>query len=447
MCRLGVSLPQRPTSMEDRIGLSGAIAVSPWEAVRLYTWLDRKAPFVVDALTRTARDGTISSAPDSGWFRDRRVAFKTGTVRDTAGRPIDSWVVAVGPRDVSGAPAFVAALHANNRATPSLLPELKRRLTAALTGLERSAQVQILGLVPESSVGVACAGASPMLVRSPAGVWRLETLSARRTPGSLAAGETFVCPAAPLEVTFEDGHRAQKKRNYFGALTVEAPLPLSATDSSVPLRERSARARRGSRFSLTTSERSYAVSSLLSEMPSGHVQLLAALSLVVRNNRLTRRHGDRPPCDTTHCSLFGQDGAASAAARSRAERAVALAAPFEIAAESAERPWLPFYLGGSEVWTEHRAASEVSEALGLDGEIRTLTRLDDGVFEAAAYAPRRFPCEVLRNQLRLPSCPEQVRAVGGEIVFRGRGEGHGDGLDLTSASAAAAEGADFRALL
>ena len=99
------------------------------------------------------------------------------------------------------------------------------------------------------------------------------------------------------------------------------------------------------------------------------------------------------------------------------------------------------------MWTEHRAASEVSEALGLDGEIRTLTRLDDGVFEAAAYAPRRFPCEVLRNQLRLPSCPEEVRAVGGEIVFRGRGEGHGEGLDLTSASAAAAEGADFRALL
>src|SRR5215472_11233236 len=192
MCRLGVSLPQRPTSMEDRIGLSGAIAVSPWEAVRLYTWLERKAPFVVDALMRTARDGTISSAPDSGWFRDRRIALKTGTVRDTAGRPLDAWIVAVGPRDVSGGPAFVAALHANNRATVSLLPELKRRLASTLTGLERSAQVQILGLVPEGSVGIACAGASPMLVRSLWGVWRLEKPGIRMAPVTLAAGEAFV---------------------------------------------------------------------------------------------------------------------------------------------------------------------------------------------------------------------------------------------------------------
>jgi hypothetical protein len=59
---------------------------------------------------------------------------------------------------------------------------------------------------------------------------------------------------------------------------------------------------------------------------------------------------------------------------------------------------------------------------------------------------------VVRNQLRLPSCPESAAFVEGAPAdsafnFRGAGEGHGAGLDLTSAAAAAAEGADARALL
>jgi peptidoglycan hydrolase-like amidase len=59
----------------------------------------------------------------------------------------------------------------------------------------------------------------------------------------------------------------------------------------------------------------------------------------------------------------------------------------------------------------------------------------------------RVPCEALRNQLRLPSCPDRITPSGDAFVFHGTGEGHGAGLDVTEANAAAAEGADFRALL
>jgi hypothetical protein len=451
MRRLGLHLPDRSMTMEERLGLREGITLSPLEAVRLFSWLDRKAPFVVDALRRTALDGTLASAPEAEWFVERRIALKTGTVRSVAGAPLHGWIVAVGPRDGSGAPAFVAALHATGRATAALLPDLKRRLGSALTGLERAAEVQVLGLVPEAGVGLACDDGAPLLVRAPAGEWRLEKPGTAVPPGTLAAGETYACPAAALAVMFADGHGATKRKRLFGALRVAA-LPAGDVFSSVPLRERSVRARRGSRFILTTSERSYAVSSILSELPAGHTELLAALSLVVRNNRLVGRHGDRPPCDTTHCNLFGQDGNVPAAARKRAQQAVAQAAGLEIAAPEGGRPWLPFFLGGTKEWMEIRTGAVIAEALGLETAPLRVVRVPDGSFEVAALAAavRRFPCELLRNQLRLPSCPDDVTSAplrGGGFAFRGKGEGHGAGLDLTLAAAAAAEGADARTLL
>ncbi|HSB63563.1 MAG TPA: hypothetical protein VLJ18_05320, partial [Thermoanaerobaculia bacterium] len=280
MRRLGPKLPDRATTTEERIGLEDGITLSPLDAVRVFTWLDRKTPFVVDALRGTPRSGTLAAAPEAGWFADRGIALKTGTVRDLASAPLHAWIVAVGPRDASGAPAFVAALHATGRATSSLLPDLKRRLVSGLTGLERAAEVQILALVPEAGVGLACDGGAPLLVRA-GGEWRLAKPQTALAQGTLESGATYSCPAAALTVTFADGRGATLRRRYFGALRVEAPPPAGAP-SSVPLRERSARARRGSRFVLATSERAYVTSSLLSELPEGHLELLAALSLVVR---------------------------------------------------------------------------------------------------------------------------------------------------------------------
>jgi hypothetical protein len=231
-------------------------------------------------------------------------------------------------------------------------------------------------------------------------------------------------------------------RAYHGTLRVESPP--AAPPSSVPLRAGSARARAGSAFLLDTSVLSYVTSSLLSEAPAAHGELQKALALVVRSNRLAGRHGDRPPCDTTHCNLFGQDGAATRAARTRARAAAAATASLEIAPPSAGRAWLPFFLGGRGAWRESRRAEEIRAELGLPAPPERIALLADAVL---AVGTQRVPCETFRNQLRLPSCPEAIETTGDVFVFRGAGEGHGAGLDVTAANAAAAEGADFRALL
>lgn len=441
--RLG--LPEPPLAMEGRIGLIGDYGVSALEAVRLFAWLDRAAPHVVDALRGTATSGTLAGAPDARWFAARGIALKTGTVRDARSEPLHAWIVAVGPRSAAGAPSFLSALHATGRATSSLLPDLKRRLEAALTSLESPAAVQVLGLVPAGTVGVACEPGVPLAVRSPEGDWRLEEPGARRPAGTLEAGAAYACPASRLLVSFPASDGAPRTRPYHGTLHVQPPP--SAPFSSVPLRARSARARAGSPFVLETSVLSYVTSSVLSEAPSAHAELQKALSLVVRNNRLASRHGDRPPCDTTHCNLFGQDERIPPQARARARAAVAATAGLEVALPASGRPWLPFFLGGRAAWSETRSASEVRAELDLAADPAQVARLADGAFTIEAGAALTVPCEVLRNQLRLPSCPDAVAREGTGFVFRGAGEGHGEGLDVTAANAAAAEGADFRALL
>ncbi len=442
--RLG--LPEPPRTMEGRIGLIGDYRVSALDAVRLFAWLDRSAPHVVDALRGTAATGTLSAAPSAAWFAVRGIALKTGTVRDARSLPLHAWIVAVGPRNAAGTPSFVSALHATGRATSSLLPELRRRLEAAPTSLETPASVQILGLVPSGTVGVACEPGVPLATRGPEGEWSLGELGAARPAGTLLAGASYACPASRLFVSRTNSGGAARIRPYFGTLHVEAPPP--APPSSVPLREKSARARAGSWFVLQTSVLSYVTSSVLSESASSHAELQKALSLVVRNNRLAGRHGDRPPCDTTHCNLFGQDELVHPQARVHARAAVAAAASLEIASPAAGRAWLPFFLGGTGRWTQTRSAEEIQAEIGLPLVPTRIADRGDGSLDVdAAGAATRVPCETLRNQLRLPSCPDRIQKSGDGFVFHGRGEGHGAGLDVTAANAAAAEGADFRALL
>jgi hypothetical protein len=436
-----LGLPEPPRTMEGRIGLLGDYAVSPREAVRLFAWLERAAPHVLDALRRTASDGTLAGAPDAAWFTARGIALKTGTVRDAKSAPEHAWIVAVGPR-TAGGPEFVAAIHATGRATSSLLPDLKRRLEAALTFLETPSEVQVLGLVPPSALAVGCDADVPLAVRTPDGRWRLEENASRTAAPE--PGAAYACPAARLSVTFPDKDGARRIRRYAGTLRVDAE-PAPAHEAGLPLRAKSARARAGSRFVLETSLLSFVTSSLLSEAPAAHTEVLKALALVVRNDRATRRHGDRPPCDTTHCHLFGHDEDVPAAARKRARAAVRETADVEIVPPEGGRVWLPFSLGGRAPWTEARPTSEVREELGLAAVPAALTRSEGGAFRVDGA--RAVPCEVLRNQLRLPSCPESVATEGGAFVFHGRGEGHGEGLDLTAANAAAAEGVDFRTLL
>jgi len=431
-----------PAGMAGRIGLRSEFRISLLEAARLYEWTARRAPFVVDALDRTATDGTLAGAPDARWFEQRRISLKTGTVRDVRGLPRDAWIVAAGPRE-SGAPSFLAAIHANGIATSSLLGELRKRLAAVLTGLEIPADVQILGLVPSGSVEIHCEAETPLFVQSSDGTWRIEPSGSGRLPGKLEVANRYSCAAGPLLVRFPGRDGESRERRYFGTLRIDPPPPPGK--SSLPLRAKSARARRGSRFVLETSESTYIVSSLLSEYPAGHTELLKALSLVLRHDLRSGRHGDRPTCDTTHCFLFGQDERATPAEKRRARDAVRETATLDFP-EKSRAEWLPFFLDGSGDWTETRTTTEIRDALDLADEPTSLVRIGDSL-QLEAGRRISFRCELLRNQLRLPSCPDSAAFERGRVEFRGRGEGHGLGLDLTAGQAAAGRGEDFRQIL
>ena len=444
--RLG--LESLPTTMEGRLGLRTEFTLSPLEAVRVYSWLCRRAPFVVDALAQTASSGTLAGLPDAPWFAARAIALKTGTVRSVRSEPLHAWIVAVGPRELDGSPSFVAALHGTGRATSALLPELRRRLEQGLTGLERSARVQILGLARFGSVGLACDDGAPMLVRDGGGEWEVAPPGSAVPPGGLAEGSTYACPASALVLRFEDAAGREVLRRYHGALRLE-PLPQPEIASTVPLRAKSARARLGSPLVLTTSEASYVVSSLLSELPDGQHEMLKALALVLRNNLRVPRHADRPLCDTTHCQLFGHDEGAPAWRHRQAREAVGEIATVEIVPGNGEAgpTWMPFFLGGSAPWRQARSRTTMEEALGLERAPARVTKRDDGSIEFTAGAVSTLPCEVFRNQLRLPSCPDLVEPTAHGFEFAGHGEGHGIGLDLTAAEALVAKGADYRAVL
>jgi len=437
-----VGMRDVPKGMPGRIGLAPGSLLSPVEAVRLFTWIATTSPFVIDALRGTARDGTLAASPDAPWFLERGIALKTGTVRDAADTPHDAWVVAVGPRLPSGEPSFVAALHATGLSSPALLPHLRERLAKGLPDRAATARVQVLGLAPIASVSLSCDPGVPFALRDAAGSWRLLPPGETRSAASLGSGARAGCLAAPLVVSFTTSRGEPSRRRYAGGLDVDPPSA-AAPASSVPLRERSARARLGSRLVLTTSEREYVESTLVSEHASGHAEVLKALALVVRHDLSVDRHDGRPPCDTTHCHLFGQEP--DSALRGTARRAVAAVDGLRLEGAGPTPEWLAFAAGGQARWTRHVRATQAQSRLALPAVPRDLRTLGDGTFSIDGGRP--LPCELLRNQLRLPSCPDRVTAGADGFDLTGRGEGHGEGLDLTAAEQAAAGGAGFRDLI
>lgn len=430
-----------PTAISACIGLAPGSRLSPADVVRLYAWLAAKAPFVVDALRETARDGTVAAAADAPWFLARGIALKTGTVRDSADTPHDGWIAAVGPRLPTGEPSFVAALHARGLPAVALLPLLRERLARWLPNETATARVQVLGLAPLASVALSCDPGVPLAERDSAGGWSLLPPGAKIAAVDLEAGARVGCLAAPLAVSFVSSRGERLRRRYAGWIDVEPP-PAGRLASSVPLRERSARARVGSPLVLTTSEREYVESTLLSEDAGGHPEVWNALALVVRHDLEVDRHDGRPPCDTTHCHLFGQEP--ESAPRDGARRAAAATASLRLETDGPGPIWLSFYGGGDARWTRRVTASEIRTRLGLPAPPAGF-RVGDGKVEIDGR--RLVPCDLFRNQLRLPSCPDRVEPAADGFELSGLGEGHGEGMDLSAAERAAAAGASFRELI
>ncbi len=427
-----------PKTMEERIGLVPTIRLNLPEAVRVYAWLARTSPVVVDTLKRTAVEGTLSGLADSSWFSSRGIALKTGTVSDLRGVAAHAWIAAVGPREKGGDPAYYAVIRGTGLSTHDLLGKLKERLRANWKYPSRLTEVQILGLYPSVSLSVGCRSDGPLLEREAGGSYRL------RPSGWLASEEmkeahSYSCPGDAIRMKTPGGDR-----DYWGTLRITGKL--EASTGELPKEARAARARQGSRFVLKTSERHYVVDTLLSEFPTGHAELMTALALVIRHNAHVPRHGDRPLCDTTHCQTFGRGQDVAAASRARIERIVDGIADKTLSVDPKE--WLPFHLGGMDGWSTRRGEGEIRVGLNLREKLRQILKQSDGNFELVSDSGKtRLACETVRNQLKLLSCPDSVTAAGDGWVFRGRGEGHGMGLDLTLGNVRAGAGENHGAIL
>ncbi len=429
-----------PHTMGERIGLIPTITLNLPEIIRLYAWLQKTSPFVIETLKRTAVEGTLAGLPDSAWFVQRGISLKTGTVSDVRGVVSQAWIVAVGPRDEAGNAAYFAVLRSRGLSTHELLGKLKERLRASLKYPSRAVDVQVLGLLPSVTVALSCRSRVPLLQREENGRYRILKSGTTLSSNDLKTGESYRCLGDALRIKMPSG-----TRDYWGGLKVTAQLPESER-GDLPKDPRAARARQGSRLVLTTSERHYVVDTMLSEFPNGHTELLRALALVVRHNARVPRHGARPLCDTTHCQIFGRGGDAPQSQRRKIEAIVDDTAPLSLSADT--KTWLPFHFGGLDAWSTKLGESQIRVGLNVQEHIRQILKTDQETVELVSDSGRKkLPCEVVRNQLKLLSCPDSVSSTSEGWVFRGKGEGHGLGLDLTVANVRAGAGESHAAIL
>lgn len=435
--------PLVPKTMEERVGLQPKVRLSLKDVIALYQWLHRAAPYVTEVLDDTAVGGTLATAAGSSWFVQEGVSLKTGSVRDMYGTPHHSWIVATGRRDENGDPAYFAALHASGAGTQNLLVELRRLIQSSLQHPPRRVEVQILGLVPSNTVRLSCAGEEPMLAKLESDDWKLIP-NQSMIPQN---GARYVCPTGSTELTFPKTATDNVKRKYAGTLRISEPEGLLVA-STLPTRPKMAKARRGSRFILETSERDYLVEAILSEFPQGHTELLKALALVMKNNVRFPRHGQRPICDTTHCQAFGQGGAVALSLRKRVEAIVKSVTDVDFALVE-KRRWLPFSLGGSSPWTVKIGDRAIRRLLGMESPVLSVERRPNGQVQVETQSGQAavISGETFRNQLKLKSFPTQIRKVRNGWLFEGLGEGHGIGLSLLSANAWAGQGASFEMIL
>jgi hypothetical protein len=390
---------------EQIIGLLPGIELSARELAKIYFDLQKNHKEIVEALYETPVNGTLSGLPDSEWFRKNKIALKSGTTRDSLNRPVIGWIAAV-------TPVWIAIQFKVARSPMEFLGGFRDHLKTWGNLSAESAEVQILGLVPENQIELRC-----------------QKEDQAKLASELTEKESFRCPGSAILANFamSDGSRAE--RTYFGeiqksTLQLEPELTKNTT-------ARRARARSGSSLILKTSRLSYTLEVLASEYPQGRLETLKALAVAIQSNFKTDRHRDRPLCDTTHCQVYQSNWAKlDRAAQSRILEAV-LAVERE---RPAAKGWMPFALGGDSTWKQNRTLSQIKSLL--------TPKEFDGVIS------QKFePCEHLRNQLSLPSCPKKIAIKGNDIIFEGRGEGHGLGIDLSAADALAAQGFDYKQIL
>ncbi len=443
-------------SIEQLIGLHPGIEASPETVLALYSWLAQRKPEVIRALQETAAHGTLARLPDSSWFVRNEISLKSGTIRNAQGEPEHGWIVAIGRLGRAGRPDFLAVIHQRGSSPQMLLSRFRAHLQEALTAspVAESAKVQILGLVPRASIAARCENL--ILTNGQLSGQEPRYASSVNLAG-FKEGVRFRCDRGPLWLKFPNPGGFQE-RSYWGEIEISSPgkvtdPKLIVEDSPSP---RQARARRGSELILMTSERSYIAGVLASEFPTGRIETLKALALVVKfnlQNATHARHIDRPICDTTHCQVFGPRnhdlGVGPGEKYSKIAHEVSR---LSLVGELKER-WLMFSIGGTGEWVADRKDADVIRTLELSQKIFSIERKATGdtievrMGSVGNGLRRSFQCEKFRNLLRLSSCPQSAVLTDATWTFKGRGAGHGHGMDLLGADRLAAEGLSSRQIL
>jgi hypothetical protein len=400
-----LGLSALPHDASEAIGIRPSLRMSALGIAQAYRLLAEARPDLLDILSRSSREGTLSGLDASRALQG--VAAKTGTVLDAEANPRLGWIVAV-DRDL------VVVMARAGRTPRTFAGALATTLQRAQEPGRESARVQVYGLVDTAEARGRCTGRGFVLTAGgptpfPDGE---APLLGRAREGPL------VCTGGPWMVRLPGG---TETRSYAGVFFHDA-APMVASTPGTTRREQNAR--RGSDLVFRTSRMAYAAGVVTAEDAAATGEGRIALARVADSNGSHSRHLGRPVCDTTHCQAF-----LGTEVPKREDRR-ALARPLK-----ADR-WLPFSRGGTAPWRETRAEQAVQAALGPgarslqfgSGRVSFVTSSTDGT---ERWEERRdLPCEMLRGPLKLQSCPERAEASGGMVVFEGRGQGHGEGLDV-----------------
>ncbi|MGZ4960508.1 MAG: hypothetical protein ACXV7J_14750 [Methylomonas sp.] len=165
------------------------------------------------------------------------------------------------------------------------------------------------------------------------------------------------------------------------------------------------------------------------------------------------RHPDSESlCDTTHCMVFMGQLPSDKPNLGKHIDVNLLHLLDELAAETGQN-WLPFSNGGDLRWRREIAQREISAAFSESRilDIRRERRKNDRLFINLFYpdSEEAISCEVFRNTLKLPSCPDAINPTAGHESweFQGIGAGHGQGLAIVHAQALADAGRNAEQIL
>ncbi|MDD2760556.1 MAG: hypothetical protein PHH11_09730 [Methylomonas sp.] len=155
------------------------------------------------------------------------------------------------------------------------------------------------------------------------------------------------------------------------------------------------------------------------------------------------RHADSSSlCDTTHCMVFMGE-----TPDDQSKRGAAIAGDLlnylDDLANRNNWHWLPFAAGGDERWQRQIGADALSRLFD-ETEILAVRRerRKNGELFVHLYYPQSdevVACEIFRNTLKLPSCPDKIQHAETPALwtFEGLGAGHGLGLSVARAQAMA----------